>query len=409
MLGTTAIGRRAALGLGLASGAAAIARPARAAPQEVKIGMLMPFTGPWAREGILERLGAEMAIDDVNSAGGIKSLGGAKLVLVPYDAQDSAERAKDGATRMIADHPDLVASLGCWLSTFTLAATEVSERAELPWLTHGYSDTITSRGFHYVFDTSAPASYQAAHTVPAMLAMARAVGKHPTRVALIGDNTAASVSFTKPLRAHVLKDLGLKLVLDETYTPPLADASGLVQPLRAAHADFLLLSSSNVPDDKLMLDALHEFGLSGHLPALTEGGHMVAPEVVQTTGADIVQGMMAVVTNWPGPGTGPLVERFIRRTKEAWMGQESIFAYGHIMLIRYLLEHGSPPTKPGIEQGLRTIDITNGPAMYFPGRRVQFNADGLRVGATLVIVQWQNGKPVAVFPPDTATAKAIWA
>lgn len=405
MLGTTTIGRRAALGLGLASGAVAIAR---AAPKVVKIGMLMPFSGPWAREGILERLGAEMAIADVNAAGGIKSLGGARLVLLPYDTQDTAEKAKDGAARMIADHPDLAAALGCWLSTFTLAATEVSERAKLPWLTHGYSDAITSRGFHYVFDTSAPASYQASHTVPAMLAMARAAGKTPTRVAIIGDNTAASVSFTEPLRAHVLKDLGLKLVLDETYTPPLADASGLVQPLRSAHADFLLLASSNVPDDKLLLDALHEFGLSGRLPALTEGGHMVAPEVVQTTGANIVQGMMAVVTNWPGPGTEQLVERFMARTKEPWMGQESIFAYGHIMLLRYLLEHGSAPTRPGIEQGLRSIDITDGPAMYFPGHRLQFNANGLRVGATLVIVQWQDGKPVAVYPPDTATAKASW-
>ncbi len=310
---------------------------------------------------------------------------------------------------MIADHPDMIAALGCWLSTFTLAATEVSELAKLPWLTHGYSDAITERGFRYVFDTSAPASYQAAHTVPALLAMAHAAGKHPTRVAMIGDNTAASVSFTQPLRAHVLKDLGLKLVLDETYTPPLADASGLVQPLRAAGADFLLLASSNVPDNKLLLDALHEFGLSGHLPALTEGGHMVAPEVVQTTGANIVQGMMAVVTNWPGPGTGPLVERFMKRTKEPWMGQESIFAYGHIMLLRYLLEHGAAATRPGIEHGLRTIDITNGPAIYFPGHRLQFDAKGLRVGATLVIVQWQGGKPVAVYPPDTATAKAIWA
>ncbi|MBW4090274.1 MAG: ABC transporter substrate-binding protein [Proteobacteria bacterium] len=405
MPATTTIGRRTALGLGLAS----LGRPALAAAKPVKIGMLMPFTGPWAREGILERLGAEMAIAGVNAAGGIRALGGAQLILVPYDTQDTAERAKDGATRMIADHPDLIAGIGCWLSTFTLAATEVSERAKLPWLTHGYSDAITARGFHYVFDTSAPASYQAAHTVPAMLAMARAAGKHPTKVAIIGDNTAASVSFTKPLRTHVLKDLGLKLVLDETYTPPLADASGLVQPLRAAGADFLLLASSNVPDDKLLLDALHEFGLSGHLPALTEGGHMVAPEVVQTTGTHIVQGMMAVVTNWPGPGTGPLVERFMKRTKEPWMGQESIFAYGHIMLLRYLLEHGAAATKPGIAQGLRRIDITDGPARYFPGHRLQFDAKGLRVGATLVIVQWQGGKPVSVYPPDTATSKAIWA
>ncbi|MGH7042040.1 MAG: ABC transporter substrate-binding protein [Acetobacteraceae bacterium] len=406
---TTTIGRRAALGLGFASGVAAVARPARAAAAPVKIGMLMPLTGPWAREGVLERMGAEMAVAEVNAAGGIKSLNGAKLRLVLYDAQDTSEKAKDGATRMLADHPDLVAAMGCWLSSFTLAATEVSERARLPWLTHGYSDTITSRGFHYVFDTSATASYQAAHAVPALLAIAEAAtGKRPTRIALIGDNTAASVSFMQPLRTHILKHLGLEVVLDKTYTPPLADATSLVQPLRGVHADFLLLGSSNVPDDKLLLDALHEFGLSGHLPVLTEGGHMVAPEVLNTTGRSIVQGAMAVLTDWPGPGTGPLVERFTHRTKEPWMGQESIFAYGHVMLLRYLLEHAEAATSSAIEHGLRTINITDGPARYFPGHRLQFTAEGLRVGATLVIVQWQNGTPVAIYPPDTATAKPLW-
>ena len=37
--------------------------------------MLVPLSGPWARQGILEQMGAEMAIDDVNKAGGIKALG----------------------------------------------------------------------------------------------------------------------------------------------------------------------------------------------------------------------------------------------------------------------------------------------------------------------------------------------
>ena len=50
--------------------------------------MLVPLSGPWARSGILEKLGAEMAIDDVNAAGGIKSMGGAKLRLMQFDTQD---------------------------------------------------------------------------------------------------------------------------------------------------------------------------------------------------------------------------------------------------------------------------------------------------------------------------------
>ena len=80
---THSLGRRTAMALG---GAAALAGRARAqAGKEVKIAMLVPLTGPWARQGILERMGAEMAIDDVNAAGGIKALGGAKLKLLVID------------------------------------------------------------------------------------------------------------------------------------------------------------------------------------------------------------------------------------------------------------------------------------------------------------------------------------
>src|SRR6201996_3086474 len=218
MTNVSTIGRRTALGLGLATGAAAITpRRARAqASKEVKIAMLVPLSGPWARQGILEKLGAEMAIDDINNAGGIKSLGGAKLKLMEYDTGDSAEKAKDAAQRMLAQEPDLVGGFGCWLSTFTLAATEVTERAQMPWLTLSYSDLITGRGFHYVFQSSPTADKQAEAIVPMVVEMAeKATGKRPTKVAAVGDNTAASVSFMKPIRDHVLKNLNLTLVTDE--------------------------------------------------------------------------------------------------------------------------------------------------------------------------------------------------
>src|SRR5271157_5046951 len=210
MTNTSAIGRRSAVGLGLAGAAAAIApRRARAqAPKEVKIAMLMPLSGPWARQGILEQMGARMAVDDVNNAGGIKALGGARLRLMEYDAGDSAEKAKDAAQRMIAQEPDLVGGFGCWLSTFTLAATEVTERAELPWLTLSYSDLITGRGYKYVFQSSPTADAQAEDAVPMVVELAeKATGKRPTKVAIVGDNTASSVSYMKPIRDHVLKNL----------------------------------------------------------------------------------------------------------------------------------------------------------------------------------------------------------
>ena len=338
----TEIGRRGALGLGLAAGAATLApRIARAAaPKEVEIAMLVPLSGPWARQGILEGKGADMAIADFNKAGGIKSMGGAKLKLLKFDAGASSETAKNAAQRMLAQNPNLVGGFGCWLSSFTLAATEVTERAHLPWLTLSYSDLITSRGFKYVFQTSPTAVQQAEDTVPMIMELAqKASGKRPTTVAMVGDNTAASVSFRKPIKSHVLKDEKLKAVVSEVYTPPLSDATTLIRPVLTSKPDFVLLTSTNVPDDKLLLDTLTEFGMPPRkMPTVGNGGHWAVPDLLKNVGAKELEGMIAGMGNWPGKGIQDIAERFVKESGEKWMGQDSVCAYGHIAILKHALE-----------------------------------------------------------------------
>ncbi len=401
------IGRRTALALG---GAAAVTGRARAQAKDVEIALLVPLTGPWARQGILERMGAEMAVDDVNAAGGVKALGGAKLKLLVFDTQDSAEKAKDAGQRMLAQNPDLVGGIGCWLSTFTLAATEVTERAQLPWLTLSYSDAITNRGFHYVFQASPTADKQATDVVPIIMKLAEgSTGKRPTKVAIIGDNTAASVSFLKPIRAHILKDAGLTAVIDKIYTPPLADATTLVQPVRSARPDFVLLLSTNVPDDKLLIDAFAEYGMGGgKLPLIGNGGHWATPELLKTTGADILQGMIVGLANWPGKEQAALGQRFVQRTGEPWFGHDFIFPYAHVMILKQALEMAGAADRVKVADAIRRMDMTDGPALFFPGHHLKFDDKGRRVDAELVVVQWQNGRPVTIFPQNMATAKPIW-
>ena len=402
------IGRRAALALGAATLAAPRVRAQ--APAEVKIAMLVPLSGPWARSGQLERLGAEMAVDDVNKAGGVKALGGAKLRLLQYDTQDSAEKAKDGAQRMVAEHPDLAGGFGCWLSTFTLAATEVTERAQLPWFTLSYSDAITGRGFRYVFQTSPTAIAQAEATVPLVMRLAQAAGgKRPAKLAIIGDNTASSVSFRKPLDAHVLKDNNLTVVVDKTYTPPLSDATTLVQPVRGARPDFVLLLSTSVGDDKMLADTFAQYGMPAtRVPLIGNGGHWTAPELLKTAGADVMQGIIVVLANWPGKEQAELSKRFVARTGEPWFGHDSIFAYGHVMALAAAIEAAGSAERTKVADAIRKMDLTTGPALLFPGHRLQFDANGRRIGAEVVTVQWHDGRPVTVFPEASAAAKPIW-
>jgi branched-chain amino acid transport system substrate-binding protein len=404
--------RRAALALGLgAAGATALGSPVRAQQgQTVKVALLAPMSGPWARQGSLMRLGADMAIDEINSSGGIKALGGAKMELVVFDAGDSAEKAKNAAQRMVAQHPDLIGGTGAWLSSFTLAVTEVTERAEIPWLTLSYSDAITSRGFRYIFQMAPTADDQAAKALPTILDLAqRATGNKPTTVGLIGGNDASAVSFMRPIRATELARHNLRAVVDETYTPPLSDATSIVQRVRSGRPQFLLCITSNVPDTKLLMDKFAEYRLGGdRLPKVGNGGALGAPELGEVVGREIIQGLMGIVANWGGKGQEEMARRFVARTGEPWLNQDSLMTYTDLMILREATERAGVADRRKVAEQIRAFDLTDGVALLSPGGRLKFDEKGRRVGAELVIIQWQNGQAVAVYPPSVATHEPIW-
>ncbi|HJU18401.1 MAG TPA: ABC transporter substrate-binding protein [Stellaceae bacterium] len=383
---------------------------AGAAAKPVEMALIVPLSGPWARQGLLVREGAEMAVADINKAGGIKGLGGAPLKLVIADTGDTPEKAKNAAQRLVSQYPDLVAGAGAWLSSFTLAVSEVTERARLPLLTLSYSDAITDRGFHYIFQSSLPGAEQAKELLPSVIALATgATGAKPKSCALIQDNTAAPMSFVKPMLAGGLAQAGIKLLVHETYTPPLSDATPLVGRVRTANPDFLFLIVSSVPDNVLILEKLAEMGLShSRLPVVGNGSPLVTPELLKATGPEIVDGVITSLANWPIKGDEELVAAFKKRTGEPWMTQDSISGYGHVQIVAWALDKAGAADRDKVNAAIHAMDTTTGPARYFPGKALKFDANGRRVDAPLVLVQWQGGEPVTVGPPHYATKKAIW-
>jgi branched-chain amino acid transport system substrate-binding protein len=98
-----------------------------AAVPDIKIAVVYPLSGALSRNGNLMVQGAKAAIGWVNDNGGIKSLGGAKLVAVVADGGSTVEGAASAMDRVCRD-PDILMAVGCWASSFTLAATEITER-----------------------------------------------------------------------------------------------------------------------------------------------------------------------------------------------------------------------------------------------------------------------------------------
>jgi branched-chain amino acid transport system substrate-binding protein len=395
----------------IGSTAAVIAAPSilRAqTPAEVKVGLIVPLSGLYARPGSVMRMGAEVGIDDVNAAGGIKALGGAKLKLVAIDCGDTVEKAKNAAQRMVAQETDLVAATGAYLSSFTLAVTEVTERAQLPVLTLSYSDLLTDRGFKYIFQTAATASSQSEQGLPELMKLAEsASGKRPKTVAIVMDNTATSVATAKALKEKLFKQLGLELVVDEVWTPPLSDATPLIQKVRAARPDLLFAMPNAVSDAKLLVEKMNEFGLGqGRVPTISFSITIAEPDVLQSVSPQVMQGLMTVVANWGFKGHEKLIADVKQRYNEPWATQNVISTYGDIWLMAAALEKAGKADKEAVAQALRTMD--GGPAKYYPGGQLKFDEKGRRVGAGVTIVQWQNGTPVTVFPKEIAMAEPFW-
>jgi branched-chain amino acid transport system substrate-binding protein len=376
------------------------------AAEELKVALVVPLSGRWARQGQLKKMGAEMAIAEVNAQGGIKALGGAKIVLREADAGDSVEKAVSAAQRALS-REKISAGIGSWLSSFTLGVTEVAERLEVPWFTLSYADNITERGFKYTFQSSPVSSVQAEQALELLVEIAKRNNAPLKKAAIVGDNTAATVFFFKPLREKLLKAKGIEIVVDEVWTPPLADATAIVQKLRATQPDIMFYGATNFPDSIQVLQKIKEFGVK--TPIQGVGAWLVTPEYVKAVGPELLDNIKTVVAAHPLKGQDELVKRFKERTGEPFMTQDPLMSYAHIWIIKEAAERAKSTDPKAIREAVSKLDLTSGPAAntLTPGR-IRYDERGRRIGAAPIIVQWQKGEPFTVAPTELATRTLVW-
>src|SRR3977135_516041 len=114
---------------GAAAGATALAGfPAvlRAQAPTFKVGVVHPVTGPLAEPGQACRIGAQMAADAINAAGGIKSKGGLKLELIVGDTQTKPENGRVEAERVVNQGAQML--MGSFDSGSTSAMVSVAQQ-----------------------------------------------------------------------------------------------------------------------------------------------------------------------------------------------------------------------------------------------------------------------------------------
>lgn len=238
----TDLSRRALLA-GTAAGTAALAMPGvlRAQTKTVKIGILQPVTGALAYDGQQGQIGAEAAIKAINDAGGIKSMGGAKLEMVFGDARSTPEGGTAEVERMQAE--GVVGIVGGFASPICLAASQAAARYDLPYIVDvGVADSIVTRGLKNTFRFG-PGFGMVTKTALANLAKLNdEAGKPAKTVVLVHEDGLFGSGLAKLMQAELPK-LGFEILDTIAHPTPARDMSNIALQIRSKSPDLVIPSS----------------------------------------------------------------------------------------------------------------------------------------------------------------------
>lgn len=227
LINTSALAASAALPIG-----------ARAQANAVKVGVLHPVTGFLAYSGNLSRLGAQMAIDDINKAGGIRSLGGAQIQPVLGDAQSKPEVGAAEVEKM--NDQGVSAIVGAYASAICLATTQAAAKHDIPHVVDvGVADQIVERGLKNTF-RFAPGYKVCADTAMNDLVLLNNLAGKPAKSVIIVHEESLFGTGTANLLAQQLPQLGFEVKEVIKHANPTRDFNNIVLRVKAANPDIVI-------------------------------------------------------------------------------------------------------------------------------------------------------------------------
>jgi branched-chain amino acid transport system substrate-binding protein len=375
-------------------------------PKTVVIGLVTDFSGPQGVLGTMEFQGDELAIDQINAAGGIKSLGGAKLVIKKFDTQTSPDQGALQATKAIAAGVNVI--FGGEVSDTVIAGTNVSHRAGIPWLSTGAEAAeITSRGFNDVFQMTSTTNQVARQYHDLLVYVASKLGVTADSMGLsVSDTTYGNQLDTGFSLANTSGPF--KVVNKVSYPLGTADLSPIAARMLLNHPAVLL--NEGYPTDGVALAQLFATRF-----------HPAAKVFYATAQASLIQSQLGTKADGMLLGAGPstaftgMPASYLAAAKafQAKFGISldnqslSTITYVQTMMLRQALEMAGSTKGSAIAAALHKVQLTHAEGNLYPVTTMSFAANGSLVTPPEFYVQMQHGKQVGIFPASIAQASPI--
>lgn len=388
---------------GAAASAVAAAIPARsrAQPAPVRVGALHPVSGPLADVGLGCRLGAQLAVDAVNAAGGITALNGAPLELLVgdagTDAAGEAERLFNAGARVVT---------GAFHSGYSAAAAAVARRRGLPFLIDtAIADAamlpVVSGERPVVFRNFPTTSIFARRALQAVMDMCADAQRSITRATLLHTTDPLGTTQARRLEAaYAALRPGFELAEFVALSPRATNVATEMTKLRDLTPDVVFLAVrapvvgpvfTELARSPLAPTVMLSLGTPDLVEAARAAGALPAVERVME---------LAAWPNLKNPRTQRLVQEFVTRAGGRPLDGASGFAFEALVIVIDALERARSADAGPLADALRRTRIED-PLMVSAGPIV-FDAAGENPNVAPAVLQIFGGRPLVVWPRAAA-------
>ncbi|MBN9084421.1 MAG: ABC transporter substrate-binding protein [Rhizobiales bacterium 62-17] len=386
-------------GLGLAS----VAMPTvlRAQNQTLKIGILHPVTGGLAYEGEQSRKGALLALEEINAAGGIKSMGGAKLEAILADAQSKPEVGAAEVDRLA--EAGVLAIQGPYASGIALATTQAAAKHNLPHLVDvGVVDQIVTRGLPNTFRFAPGFGKVTSFALEALQKINAAAG-NPAKTAVIVHEDGAFGAGMAKLLNEKLPGLGIQVLQTLSHPTPQRDFTNIALQIRQANPD-LIIPSNYKNDFILMARTLRQQRVRPKVANYALLGGAASNVAFAKQYPDAAEYMMDC-NHWYNP-TKELSKAFAKKVAEkGWdLTYEVMLNYSCMRVLADALERAAAPDRAKITSALASSTYNDHIMPYGPTKFVNGQNEGAQPANTQIL----KGNIEVIYPNEFASAKTVF-
>ena len=359
-----------------------------AAQTPIKIGASMSVTGTYAKPGTYQKQGYDVCIDELNAKGGIL---GRKVELVIYDDQSTPATAVRLYEKLITeDKVDAV--MGPYSSAVSEAVANVTEKYKKVMVAPLAATTsIFKKGRKYIFMVITPAE----NYLDGLIDMAAKRGLKT--VAIINEDTLfpkASAAGT----VEAAKKKGMQVVLQEAYPKGNTDFSALLVKIKAANPD--VIAAGTYFDDAVAITRqMKELNVNPKMFGLTVGGDLPEFYDLLKQNAEYVYGSTQWDESLPYPGQ----KEFLAAYKAKFKGQEPSYhtaaGYAGCLIYAEAVKKAGTLDADKVRDQLLKMEIKTAFGEY------KVEPDGFQIAHKMVMLQWQDGKRIVVWPDDLANGK----